>query len=528
MLKKILMFVFVFFFLFTFSLNSRADGFKINFNNVDIKVFLDFMSQQLNKNFIIDNSVRVNITIISPEEIPNSQAEMVFLTVLDVYGYTAIPRGSVTAIVPLAGVKEKGLEVIIEKNKDNLKKLGEKYVIHLIPLTYCNANNLVTLFSPFVSKTGNLSADERTNILIIADRASNVVQLAKIVAALDLESPPGQENLHIYKLENADSEELAKVLTAVATARATQQRIAPRRQITRGRTTATARSTASTKVIVPSSIVADKSSNSLIITATPEEYITLKKIIEKLDILQSQVFIEALIAEVSEGLITELGIKWEDEAMRQNLFGLAIGSIKGAVDLPITIGSLINLYGNNSNFRILSTPQIQCVNNQEATINVGQNIPYLKQSRISEEETVINTYDYKDVGVLLKILPQISTKSKMVKLKITQQLTELVGDLTERPTTAVRSTETTVVVADRHTIIISGLIRETENKVIHKVPLLGDIPLIGLIFRRESFRKERTNLLIFITPYVISSPQDAEKMKKEKEKVFKNATGENK
>ena len=517
MLKKVFRFVFVFFFLFAFSLNLRAEGFKINFNNVNIKVFLNFMSQQLNKNFIIDEKVKGNITIISPDEIPNSQAEMVFLTVLDVYGYTAIPRGSVTAIVPLSGVKEKGLEVIIEKNKNNLKKLGEKYVIHLIPLTYCNAKNLVTLFSPFVSKTGNLSADERTNILIIADRASNVVQFAKIVAALDMESPPGQENLHIYKLENADSEELAKVLTAVATARATQRKVSTSQ-----------RKKTSTKTIIPSSIVADKSSNSLIITATPEEYATLKKIIEELDILQSQVFIEALIVEVTEGMMTELGIKWEDETLRQNLFGLAIGSVENVSDFPISIGSLINLYGNNSNFHILSTPQIQCVNNQEATINVGQNIPYMKESRISEDETVVNTYDYKDVGVLLKILPQISTKSKTVKLKITQQLTELVGDLTDRPTTAVRSAQTTVIAADRQTIIIGGLIRETENKVIHKIPLLGDIPLVGLIFRRKSLQKEKTNLLIFITPYVISNPQDAEKMKKEKEKVFKNATGENK
>ena len=468
------------------------------------------MSEQLNKNFIIDNNVKGKVTIISPERIPSSEAERVFLAVLDVYGYTAIPRGDMTAIVPVVGVKEKGLEVIIGKEPIIIEKLGEQHIIQLIPLTYCTARDLVTLLSPFVGKTGNLSADERTNTLIITDRASSVSRLTKMVTALDIESPPGQETLHIYKLQNADSEEVAKVLAAVATARATQRRVtAPRRK------------GASAKAIVPSAIVADKSSNSLIITAEPEEYIALKKIIKELDILQKQVFIEALIAEVSESLMSELGIKWEDETMRQSLFGLAIGSITDVSEFPASIGSLINFYQSNSDFHILSTPQIQCVNNQEATITVAQNIPYLKESEITDDDDVISTYDYKDVGVVLKILPQISSESKFVKLKLSQEVTELVGDLTEMPITAKRAAETTIIVADRQTIIIGGLIKETREQVIHKIPLLGDIPLLGLLFRRKTFQKERTNLLIFITPYIISSSQDAEKLREEKEKILK-------
>jgi len=222
--------------------------------------------------------------------------------------------------------------------------------------------------------------------------------------------------------------------------------------------------------------------------------------------------------------MSELGIEWESETLRQNLFGLATGSIKSAADLPITIGSIIHLYQNDSRFHILSTPQVQCINNQEATITVAQNIPFLKESRISEDETVVKTYGYKDVGVVLKILPQISGENKSVKLKISQELTELVGDLTERPTTAVRSAETTVIVADRHTIIIGGLIKENKKQVVHKIPILGDIiPL----FRRRTFQTEKTNLLIFITPYIVSNVQDAEWVKKKKGEIFKNATGEN-
>ena len=507
--KKIFKAVFIFSFILLLSPHLPAEeNFTINFNNVDIRIFLKFMSEQLNKNFIIDNNVKGNVTIISPQKIPSSEAERVFLAVLDVYGYAAIPRGDMTAIIPVVGIKEKGLEVIVGKEPIIIEKLGERYIIQLIPLTYCSARDLVTLLSPFVEKVGNLSADERTNTLIITAPASSISRLTKMVTALDVESPPGQETLHIYKLENADSEEIAKVLTAVATARVTQQRvIAPKG--------------APATAIVPSAIVADKASNSLIITASPEEYSALRKIIEELDILQNQVFIEALIAEVSESLMSEMGIKWEDETIRQNLFGLAIGSITDVSNLPTSIGTLINFYKSNTDFHILSTPQIQCVNNQEATITVAQNIPYLKESRISEDETVVNTYDYKDVGVVLKILPQISSESKSVRLKISQEVTEVVGDLTTTPVTAKRTAGTTIIVADRQTIIIGGLIKETRNQVIHKIPLLGDIPLLGLIFRRKSFQKERTNLLILITPYVVSSSQDAEKIKKEKEKILK-------
>ncbi len=513
MFKKIFKPIFVISFILFFSFNLNADGFKINFNNVDIKVFLDFMSQQLHKNFVIDNNVRGKVTIISPSEIPAADAERVFLSVLDVYGYTAIEREGVTAILPVSNLKGKSREVYLGREPSSLEKLGDKFITQLIPLRFSNASELVTLFSPFISKSGKITADEHSNILIIDDHASNVRRLMTMIKELDQKSPPGQENLHIYKLQNASSEEVAKVLTAVASHRAIQQRLISARMRKKGRTTA----------IMPSSIVADKGSNSLIITAAPDEYAALQKIIKELDIVQNQVFIEALITEVSEGLMSELGIEWENETLRQNLFGLATGSIKSAADLPITIGSLIHLYKNNNDFHILSTPQIQCINNQEATITVAENIPFLKESRITTDETVVKTYGYKDVGVVLNIIPQISGENKSVRLKISQKLTELVGDLTERPTTAVRSAETTVIVADKHTIVIGGLIKENKKQIIHKIPILGDIiPL----FRRRTFQTEKTNLLIFITPYIVSNAQDAEWVKKKKEEKYKNATGE--
>ncbi|HCG77254.1 MAG: hypothetical protein CO162_08055 [bacterium (Candidatus Ratteibacteria) CG_4_9_14_3_um_filter_41_21] len=511
MLKRFLKLVFVFSFVLSFSFNLFAEeSFTINFDNVDIKIFLKFMSKQLNRNFVPDDNVKGRISIICPQEIPVSEAERVFLTVLNVYGYTAIPRGNITAIIPVSAVKEKDLPVIVGKESVNLEELGERYVVQLIPLTYCNAKDLITLLSPFVGKTGNLSADERTNTLIITEQAAKISQLVRMITSLDKESPPGQEDLHVYKLQNADSEEIAKVLTAIASQRAIQQRIITSR-------------TKLAETIVPSAIVADKSSNSLIITGSAGEYSALQKIIEKLDVIQNQVLIEALVAEVSEDVTRELGIEWESDLLREQLFGLALGSVKGK-ELSLSIGDIIHFYGKDSNFKILSTPQILVVDNQEASITIGETIPYLKESRITEADTIVKSYDYKDVGILLKILPRIS-EDKYVKLKIRQEVTKLVPGLsTEAPTTAKRAAESTVIVHDKHTVVMGGLLRNDKTVTIHKIPFLGDIPLFGYLFRRKSYVTQKTNLVIFITPHIITNPKKSDELRREKEKKLENKT----
>jgi len=169
--------------------------------------------------------------------------------------------------------------------------------------------------------------------------------------------------------------------------------------------------------------------------------------------------------------------------------------------------------------------------NQEATINVSENIPYLKETRFISGTTsstgdTIKSYDYKDVGIVLKITPQIS-QDKYVKLKISQEVTKLLeGGIPEAPTIAKRSIETTLIVPHNRTVVLGGLIRNDREKTIQKVPFFGDIPLIGKLFQKKTEKNTKTNLLIFITPHIISRFEDAEKIRKEKEKIIEGLKDE--
>ncbi|MCM8807373.1 MAG: type II secretion system protein GspD, partial [Candidatus Omnitrophica bacterium] len=208
--------------------------------------------------------------------------------------------------------------------------------------------------------------------------------------------------------------------------------------------------------------------------------------------------------------------------------GLSIGVYKGEFAFPLSVGALINLYAQDTQFNILSTPQIVTTDNQEAIINVSENIPYLKETRFYAYSTgqtgdIVKSYDYKDVGIILKITPQIS-QDKYVKLKISQEVTKLI-ESGEAPITAKRLADTTLIIPNGKTVVLGGLLRNDSQKTVSKVPFLGDIPLLGRLFRKDTTKEVKTNLMIFITPRIISSFEEAEKIKEEKEKIMKEKHG---
>ncbi len=534
MRKKILLFNFTLMLLFCFVAN--ADNFVLNFNNVDIKTFIKFVGEFVKENYVIDPAVRGNVTIYSNKPVPVEQIDQIFKTVLSLYGYTVIKKGDISFIVPVSEGKARTKTINVgDIPEDKL----EDYLIQIVPLKYYPSETISHILNPYISRGGQITVDSRTNSLIIADYGENVKKLLEIIKKIDTPAPTGKEEFRIYRLENADSEEVAKVLTQILSKKT--------RVITRR---------VSGKVPIQPSVVAAKSTNSLIVHAEPEDFPEIEKIIKELDVLTNQVLIEALIAEVTYDKTKELGIEWATSkkfknekytgAAGTNLGtlanyattgvppeGLSIAMYKGDLTFPLSVGALINMYAKDTHFNILSTPQIMTADNQEATINVSENIPYLKETRFVQSSTggtgdIIKSYDYKDVGIVLKITPQIS-QDKYVKLKISQEVTKLVeGGLPEAPTTAKRSADTTLIVPNNKTVVLGGLMRnDTENSIV-KVPFLGDIPGLGKLFRKETKKSVKTNLLIFITPHIISTFEQAEKIMKEKEKIFnQNNKGKN-
>ena len=295
-------------------------------------------------------------------------------------------------------------------------------------------------------------------------------------------------------------------------------------------------------------ITADKATNSLIIMADKNDYQVLETIIKKLDITRPMVYIEALIMEVRLTSDFSLGVEWKAGGTAGTSHGSPTGfysgfgkettvfpSVNSAGELLLpdgfsmgilgtgieingitfpTIGAAVNALQKNKDVHILSTPQIMTTDNEEARILVGENVPYVTKSASGEQN--YETFEYKDVGVTLEITPQIS-KERFVRLNIFQEVIKVSGGTDEfKPTTLKRSAQTTVVVKDASTVVIGGLIGEDLTSDKTKVPCLGDVPVLGQLFRSKSRSGVETNLYIFLTPHIVENPAEADEIYIEK------------
>jgi len=600
--------------------DKQEDGpFAFDFDNVDITVFIKFISELTGKNFIIDSSVKGKVTITSPTKISVEDAYKVFESVLEVNGFTTVPSGSVIKIVPMLEARSKDIDTKIGQESADP---DDRIVTQLIPLKYASPDDLKTVLAPFISKNSVMVSYTPTGMLIITDALSNIKRLQEIIEKIDVEgtgeiisvipleyagaesmaksltsvfkttttktaknesgslvivadnrtnsiltlasevdtlrikeliklldkeSPKGEGDIHVYYLQNAIAEDLAKVLTTLPT----------------GAKTGTASSTASTASTAPKDtavtlskdvqIIADKATNSIIINAGKDDYLVLEDIIKKLDITRRMVYIEALIMEVSMTKQFELGVQWyggkttgEIDGNSVISFGSSnpgssnlpsIDSTTGAVTFPnglslgvlgdtITIGDLtfpsiaavVRAYGTNSDVHILSTPQIMTLDNEEAEMKVVNNVPVITRlDTTSTSTTAYSNYEFKDVGVTLDITPQIN-QEKFVRLKISQEVSQIVStnEKTGQPTTLNRKAKTTVVIKDGQTIVIGGLIEETKNNTNYKVPILGKIPILGYLFRSKTESMDKKNLFIFLTPHIVENPADAKTVYEDK------------
>jgi len=562
-LKKL----FIFFLLSTFIFGEKE--FYLNFNNVDIKSFIKFVGEITKENYVIDPNVKGTIIIYSKTPIPVDQIDRVFKSILNFYGFAVIKKEGFSLITSISEGRQMARLINIgEIPRDK----ESEFINQIVTLKHYPSETVSQLITPYLSKAGNVTVDTRTNTLIISDIGENIKKIMEIVEKIDRPSPSGEEEIRVFKLQNADAEEIAKVLTQVFQGISTTQvrtvttpattRTSPvtiRTPSGTTTTTTTAPAVVTTSAITPfrtqttatgkPQVVSVKATNSIIVYADPKDFETIEKIIKELDVLPNQVLIEALIAEVTFDKMKELGVEWANKwnfdgtqytgiagANFGTLYdyaktgippsGLSIGFYKGDFTFPLSVGALINLYAKDTQFNILSTPQLVTTDNQEATINVSENIPYLKEVRFYAYSTgqtgdIVKSYDYKDVGIILKITPQIS-QDKYVKLKISQEVTKLIeGGIPEAPTTAKRLADTTLIIPNGKTVVLGGLLRNDSEKAVKKIPFLGDIPLLGHLFRKDTTKAVKTNLMIFITPHIISNFEEAERIKNEKEKIIK-------
>jgi len=521
---------------------AGEDFIALNFTNIEIGALIKVMSELTRKNFILDERVVGKVTLMTPTRISPDEAYQVFQSALEIKGFTAIEDGKVVRIIPSAQARQSGLKVY----QDN-RFGGEGYVTQLIRMAYVNPAEITRALTPLMSKDGSLIAYAPTNSLIITDSVSNIRKIESLVHAMDVAATEGKGKINVYYLKHANAEEIAKGMAALVS----RLPVPPAGGAAAG----------------PSSILegavtisSDKSTNSLIIVASPGDYETVKEVIQKLDIRRRQVYVEAAIIEMGLSKQRELGFEFQAANLGKlgdnkvmavggtnfggignamvngptalaSVNGLAVAAVKGTFTFKgqefLNIGALLRALQTDSDVNVLSTPNILTTDNQKAEIMVGQNVPFTvgqTQNATTGTQSIMQTIERKDVGIKLSITPQISSDDN-VRLDINQEISDVVAASVGNSAgliTNKRSATTTVVIKDRETMVIGGLIRDNVTSSESKVPLLGDIPILGWFFKFKSTRVEKTNLMIFITPYIIKNEQDAEEITQRKSDVMED------
>ena len=592
----------------TTALAAGSKGVVLNFNEVDISTMVKFISDLTGKNFILDDRVKGKISVYSPTKLSTEEAYNVFISVLELKGFTVVQSGKVAKIVPSASAKQSGFKLLPQGEQ---APVNESYVAQVTKLEYITAQEALTFLQPMISRDGHLSAFGPGNLLLMVDSAINIRKLhgilqtidtertregleiiylknasaenaattvkqwlsgsdgkspgqpatavgssttsvladqrlnallifgnettkkaiRELVEKLDVTPPEASSKVNVYYLENTDAGEMAKVLDGVVKGISAQAT---------GQPTAGAPQTSafeSGKV----TITPDKASNSLVIMASPNDYANLVQVIKKLDRRSKQVFVQVLIAEVSLDKSNEIGVQigaigGGTPNSNLTIAGLydplgtlgAIGSViasGGALSpsitaSPLNITAVLKALDKKGLLNILSTPNILTSDNKEAEINVGENVPFQGSATQSTIGTTTSV-ERKDIGINLKIKPQIS-EGDYIRMDINQEISAVKdskGQAIDLITTK-RSAKTSVVVKDKETVAIGGLIQDTEEETISKVPLLGDIPLLGWFFKSKSKTRKKTNLMILLTPHIVKDGADLAEMTRSQRQSF--------
>lgn len=473
--------------------------------------------------------------------------------------------------------------LVITDYANNLKRL-EKIIDSIdqpsgsdpvvIPLQYASAVDVVATVNRLFAEASQVQgagAESVQHLTVITDARSNsllvrsgnpgrLAQLRKFVAMLDTPTNAGG-NIHVVYLKNAEAVKLAETLRAIYQADASTT-AAPRTAITATAALGASASAQAPATGAPASIgagptqsasaspgiiQADAATNSIIITAPDAIYNNLRAALDKLDVRRAQVYVEALIAEISADKAAEFGIQWQNLSglgktgtqafggtnfgtSGQNIInmsknptmasrGLNIGVIKDSITIPgigqiANLGLLVRALETDANANILSTPTLLTMDNEEAAIVIGQNVPFITgqyaMSGAATTPTPFQTIERRDVGLTLRIKPQIS-EGGTVRLQMYQEVSS-VDKTSSNPagvTTNKRAVVSTVLVDDGQIVVIGGLIQDTVSDGEEKVPVLGDIPVLGGLFRYKTRSHQKTNLMIFLRPTLVRDSQRA-------------------
>ena len=578
-----------------------AQTITLNLKDADINALIGTVAEVTGRNFIVDPRVKGKVTVISSRAMDSEEVYQVFLSILKVHGFAAVPSGAVIKIVPDVSAKQDAIPSVGDANPGH----GDEMVTRVVQVDNVAAAQLVPILRPLVPQQGHLAAYPATNVLIMSDRAENVSRLVNIIRRIDKVS---DSEIEVIRLEYASATEVVRILNAISRARPAQGKggaaqsqalVADERTnsvLLGGDRSERLRLRAiishldtplerggNTKVIYLKyakaadlvevlrgvgktqnqdakkgataargnldkqlDIQADESTNALVITAPPAMMRSLEAVIRQLDIRRAQVLVDAIIAEIGENRARELGVQWAvfdlsgstapvggtnftntgtnlvdiaQGVIDQQLVGLTPGLSFGVGKIGgngVNFAAVVNALAGDSDVNILSTPSLVTLDNEEAEIIVGQNVPFVTGSFTNTGGNTgsvnpFQTVQREDVGITLKVKPQINEGNSIV-MEITQEVSTISNSAQAVDLiTNKRNIKTNVLVDDNHIVVLGGLIEDRVRESEQKVPLLGDIPYLGALFRSKSVNRDKVNLMVFLHPVILRDNDTADR-----------------
>ena len=587
---------------------SFAQDFTVNLKDTDIQEFIEFVSDVTGTTIVIDPSVKGKVKVVSSKPVSKAELYDLFLSILDVHGYTAVRSGGVVRVIPNKNARSAPVDVI-----SGTSIINDEYVTQVIRLENVSAAKLIPVLRPLVPQQAHMAAYAPSNAIIISDVRANINRISEIIDRMDesavketeiiqlrygvatdvvemlkaleksragegadandeaalvadkrtnsvivtadevsieringlidyLDIPLEQSgNVRVMYLEYADATEVAEVLTRV------MQNLARLDDESRGQS----RSANAAK----STIEADAATNSLIMTADTDEMAALESVIARLDIRRAQVLVEAIIVEMEIVEGRELGLQWlfandsgvygssisTSSAQQARNAGIAqallpedststdigvrdlAGALAqipgstfgwGVVDEGLTMTTILNALQSQGNANILSTPSVIALDNEEAFITVGQQVPFVTGSytNTGSSNGVANpfqTIQRENVGVTLQVTPQINEGDSVV-MDIVQEVSSISQQVLSASDviTNERKIKTKVMAQDGDIVVLGGLVKEDIQDSQQGVPVLSGIPVIGRLFRNDVVSVTKSNLLVFIRSTIIRDDED--------------------
>ena len=596
--------------------NAAQDSWQINLKEADIGAFISQVADITGKSFVIDPRVKGKVNVLSSEPMNKDAVYELFLSVLEVQGFAAVPAGDVTLIIQQNDMKQQGHDL-----EANISPKSQELLTKVITIKNTPALDLVPILRPLVAKYGHLAGVKSSNALIISDHANNIARIEQIIDRLD---KSGSEELEVVQLKEAWVGNVVTMLQNLDPSKVAQGASSNANENTSGsvRVVADERSnrliikgeksarerirnlikqldqpsyfSGSAKVIrlqyadakKVSEIIkgimddaasadkdnqakgkvgvyADEDLNALVVRAEPSLMREIESLVGNLDVRRAQVLIESAIVEVTGDISDALGFQWAVGSLDHpiagtnfNTAGPSIGEMAGSIISGNPAGALANglnigaykekngqpnfgvilqTIATNTKANMLSTPSIMTLDNQEAEIIVGQNVPFRTGSTASSSnENPFTTITREDVGITLKVKPHIH-EGEAIRLEV-EATAESVAQTTISGSadliTNKRSIKSMILSDDGETIVLGGLIRDDVREIESKVPLLGDIPILGWLFKSKSQQHVKSNLMVFLRPTVVSSATKAKELTNQKyngiwEFTLSGETGDN-